>query len=501
MIKELEKLNAEYKALEAATPDEVQKPSAESPEQQEISTSIASLSVLLVELEARRKALSGKLSTAKERAERLKHLTSKLTDLRDYVQSEKESVAELCNELDVNVEEVIKFSFDASSLSQLDSSIKAEISVLAADSKLHFTGEKGFGKASDYDSIPDTDAATAAVKQKISISREQLSAPGKRYQTYRHKIAELEKQKASLLGDSEQPAPKTIRHTENQIIYIEKELESEIVDLEEERKTVSKSIFATKEIVLSFYTELKQSVEEKLGIFRDDNFHVSLEASFVLANNFPDHFFEFISKSVRGPFQGDGEKALREMISEVDWGDFRSVYSFCETVLKKIEERDLDKQIKQNKTSKEFCDFMFSLDFIETMHELRLGDKNLTQLSPGEKGLLLLVFYLHLDMENTSLIIDQAEDNLDNDSIYSVLARCIRSAKKNRQVILVTHNPNLAVGSDAEQIIYVKLEKHKNYKFSYECGSIEDDRTNANIVRVLEGTKPAFVQRRLRYQF
>ena len=129
-----------------------------------------------------------------------------------------------------------------------------------------------------------------------------------------------------------------------------------------------------------------------------------------------------------------------------------------------------------------------------------MGGKNLNQLSPGEKGLLLLVFYLHLDKEKTPLIIDQPEDNLDNDSIFSVLATCIRQAKKARQVILVTHNPNLAVGADAEQILYVSLDKAAGYKFAYDSGSIENPRVNDIIVKILEGSKPAFVQRRLKYQ-
>ncbi|CUK00988.1 putative bacteriocin export ABC transporter, lactococcin 972 group [Shimia thalassica] len=498
--RELEKLKTEFKALEASTPAEVQKPSEESPKQQAISREIEAFSALLVELEARRKELTGQLANAKERSEKLKRVTIKLTELRVYVQSEKESIVALCKELGLNADEIITLSFDTSSLIQLNSSIKGEIAALSVDSKLQFPEDQGFGKASDYDSIPDVNSVMEALKQKISSFREQLSAPGKRYQSYLHKIAELEKQKTTLLGDEEQPAPKTIRHTKNQIAYIEEELETEISALETERKAISKSIFRAKELVLSFYTELKQSVEDKLSIFKEDNFHVSLEASFVLTSNFSDLFFEYISKAVRGPFQADGEKALREFVSEVDWGDFESVYSFCETVLQKVEEHDVAKQIRQNKTGKEFCDFLFSLDFIETMYELRLGNKNLTQLSPGEKGLLLLVFYLHLDMENTPLIIDQAEDNLDNDSIFSVLAKCIRTAKKNRQVVLVTHNPNLAVGADAEQIIYVQLQKHKNYKFSYESGAIEEPRTNANVVKVLEGTKPAFVQRRLKYQ-
>ena len=64
--------------------------------------------------------------------------------------------------------------------------------------------------------------------------------------------------------------------------------------------------------------------------------------------------------------------------------------------------------------------------------------------------MLLLIFYLQLDRKSTPLVIDQPEDNLDNDSIFKVLAPCIREAKKRRQVIMVTHNPNLAVGADAE---------------------------------------------------
>ena len=498
--KELGKLQAEFKALEASTPDEVPQPSAESPEQEANSREIETLNALLVDLEAHKRGLTGQLANAKERSEKLKRLVSKLSELRLHIKSEKVSITELCIDLGLNAEDIISVSFDNSTLITLNSTIKDEIIALTKDSELQFNIEKGFGKVSDYVSIPDTEAAIEALGKEILSLRAKLSAPGKRYQSYLHKLAEIEKQKNALLGDEDQPNSKTIRHIQKQISYIEQELETEIAALTEQRKLISKDIFEAKKLVLSFYIELKKSVEQKLSIFKEDKFNVGIEASFVISSEFSNRFFEFISKTGKGPFQGDGEKALREYMSEVDWGDFESVYTFCAAVLKSIEEHDFSKQLKQSKSSKEFCNFLFSFDFIETMYELRLGDKNLSQLSPGEKGLLLLVFYLHLDMENTPLIIDQAEDNLDNDSIFSVLAKCIRSAKKNRQVILVTHNPNLAIGADAEQIIYVKLEKHRNYKFTYECGAIEEARTNANVVTVLEGSKPAFVQRRLKYQ-
>lgn len=497
---ELEKLLAEYKALEASAPKVVEKPSVESEEQQVISRRIETLNVFLSELESQKREIISKLSNAKERSEKNRRLVSKLAELRLHIEAEAGKASELCQELGLNVDEIIQVKFNNLSLTELGKKLEGEITALTKNSELQFIQDGSYGKVSDYNSIPDVNAVIEAVTQAITLLREKLSAPGKRHQSYIHKIAELEKQKSSLLGDKEQPAPKTIRYTKKQISHIENELEAEIVALEKQRKEVSESIFNSKKLVLSFYAELKQSVEKKLDVFKEDNFHVSIEASFVLASKFSDWFFEFVSKGVKGPFQGDGEKALRERVSDVDWGDFDSVFAFCSMVLRDIEKNEFAKQIKQNKTSREFCDFLFSLDFIETMYELRLGNKNLTQLSPGEKGLLLLVFYLHLDMENTPLVIDQAEDNLDNDSIFSVLAKCIRSAKKNRQVILVTHNPNLAVGADAEQIIYVRLEKHKNYKFSYESGAIEDAGTNANVVKVLEGTKPAFVQRRLKYQ-
>lgn len=200
-----------------------------------------------------------------------------------------------------------------------------------------------------------------------------------------------------------------------------------------------------------------------------------------------------------GPFRGveEGANQLRQRLSAVDWNSMQSVLPFINQIIASMKPTDIKKQAKD---VKKLYDFLYSLEYFEARYELRLGGKNLNQLSPGEKGLLLLVFYLHLDMDSTPLIIDQPEDNLDNDSIFAVLARCIREAKKTRQVILVTHNPNLAVGADAEQIVYVRLDKVNGYHFSYESGAIEHPSTNGHIVKILEGSRPAFVQRRLKYQ-
>jgi predicted ATPase len=104
-----------------------------------------------------------------------------------------------------------------------------------------------------------------------------------------------------------------------------------------------------------------------------------------------------------------------------------------------------------------------------------------------------------IGMENIPLIIDQPEDNLDNQSIFMMLREFIKQAKKKRQIIIVTHNPNLAVGADAEQIIHVKIDKRNNNRFTYNAGAIEDPVINKFIVNILEGTMPAFDKRKLKY--
>jgi len=64
---------------------------------------------------------------------------------------------------------------------------------------------------------------------------------------------------------------------------------------------------------------------------------------------------------------------------------------------------------------------------------------------------------------------------------------------------LTVSNPNLAIVGDAEQIIFVKIDKKEKNTFSYESGSIENPRINKYASNILEGTLKAFDIRRLKY--
>ena len=160
------------------------------------------------------------------------------------------------------------------------------------------------------------------------------------------------------------------------------------------------------------------------------------------------------------------------------------------------EDWDTLNQVIKNKEN--LYSFLFGLDYINIEYMLTLNGTVLNKLSPGERGLVLLIFYLVLDKKSIPIIIDQPEDNLDNQSIYTKLVPCILEAKKRRQVILVTHNPNIAVACDSEQVIVAEIDKKIN-SIKYISGSIEDKEINRKIVEILEGTFPAFNLRECKY--
>ena len=489
----------ELKALEAARPGEVAKPEGETEEQKELSKKIATATETLEKLRKKERETVELLSHSKTSFQKLTTLEERMVALDTHIKKEKEELREDCAELSVDIDTVVTHNIDRSSITEKTKEVQAEIEGLEKNNNI------ADGDGTDFEglsSIPDLRRARELVGQKIKELQEKLSAPNRRYQKYLTAVREYESQKSKLLGDEKDPQPDTVNFLERALSYIDTKLKGQIAQTLQQRKGLSEKIFESKKSVLNFYEELKSSVENKLNDVSAEDFTVTIEASFVAKHSFDAEFLHFVNQRVLGPFKGteDGKKALNSMLSAVDWNDIESVHDFAVLVINEMNNGDGIEIEKQVSSIKRFYNFLFSFDYIETKYELQLGGKNLSELSPGEKGLLLLVFYLQLDKEKTPLIIDQPEDNLDNDSIFAVLAKCIRQAKKSRQVILVTHNPNLAVGADAEQILYVELEKHNNYKFNYESGAIENPRINDKIVQVLEGSKPAFVQRRLVYQ-
>jgi predicted ATPase len=368
------------------------------------------------------------------------------------------------------------------------------------DRRLEFSEDTDF---SVLEALPELRRAHAYAGQSIEGLKEKLGTPQRQYQNYLERLTTWQKRRDEIAGAETEAKPDSLRGIEAQLRYLDEDLGPLLSGKRDVRRAIVSEIFDAKRKVLRFYVDLKRSVETRLATVRAEGVWIEIDASFVVDIDFRRKFLELVNRRRRGVFRDaqDADAELASSIAETNWNDVRDVQAFADGLLDKMRIHDgAPMNISdQAHNVKELYDFLFSLDYIDARYELRLSGKNLNELSPGEKGLLLLVFYLQLDRKNTPLVIDQPEDNLDNDSIFQVLAKCIREAKKTRQVVLVTHNPNLAVGADAEQVIYVKLDKTQNYQFSWETGAIENPEINRRIVDILEGSQPAFVKRRLKY--
>jgi predicted ATPase len=140
-------------------------------------------------------------------------------------------------------------------------------------------------------------------------------------------------------------------------------------------------------------------------------------------------------------------------------------------------------------------------------------------MSPGKKSLVLLKLLIELDNSKCPILLDQPEDDLDNRSIYNDLVKFIKTKKKERQIIIVTHNANLVVGADAECVIVANQDggdnsNNREYKFEYVQGALENTFLNEiskyileqrgiqeHVCDILEGGKIAFEQRKKKYNF
>lgn len=164
-------------------------------------------------------------------------------------------------------------------------------------------------------------------------------------------------------------------------------------------------------------------------------------------------------------------------------------------------------QLRGNRTPKEFADWFFSLEDYVVMYSIKFDGKDLQLLSPGEKGIVLLLLYLEAENEdNRPLIIDQPDDNLDNVSVYPSLVEYFRERKKTRQIIIITHNPNLVVNTDTEQVFVASFDGTRSPKLVYRSGALENTKPDGPVVgireevcKILEGGSVAFQLREQRY--
>lgn len=435
-----------------------------------------------------------------------------LIDLRDLKELKKEIEFKIEEIKSFKVERKLisdKYGLDFNILLKVTSNLESlKILISRKESELLTTKEFLGEETSNVPNFISLRKQLENLNLKLGKEQEKLDTTLREYQLYLNEKKEWEEKK-NKIGGSEF-TPDTILYFKKELEYLDNSLIDEIQKNKETRTEISEKIFDKKHEVIKVYKDVKQKLD---AIITDNTdllgyYKINIEARLSFNNNFRDTFFRNIIQNQVGTFYSKegGYVQFDKLIKDIDFDDKESVKQFLSNIIEAIfedkrenysnEKRFLEGQVKE---PLELYNNLFSLSFLDYNYQLMQGRKTLQQLSPGERGALLLIFYLLLDKDNKPLIIDQPEDNLDNHSVANILVPFIRKAKTNRQIILVTHNPNLAVVSDAEQVIFVNIDKENDYTFEYQSGSIENRSINERIVQVLEGAMPAFNKRKQKY--
>jgi ABC-type lipoprotein export system ATPase subunit len=496
----LEAKKRELAALDSAKPSQVEDPTASEAAKQEAAEASGKLS----ELEAKLKVLAAEEQAARQRkADALKlaaQLTRILQAVKNHQKAHDQFVADLSAMLvdakvEVSAADLVHLSVDVSGIqTRLDFATSESV---ASDKILEDPGQGGFLHRRSV-----LDEAVKELKSKLG-EKQRL------FLLYREQIAQWEKAKADITGDAERPNSLLGLAEEIAHLHALPERRTQLRAIRRDRiRSLHRQIGKMAAEYRSLYEPVQRFVESAASM------EVPLPLAFdvrVVEERFQDEFLSRINRQTKGSFSGieESELLVRRMLKETDFTSEEAVVSFVEriddmlhfdrrTVSVSAVELSVPDQLRKGQTAEDLYTFLASLPYLRPQYSLTYDKQEISQLSPGERGLLLLVFYLLVDKDDIPLLIDQPEENLDNQTIFKVLVQCIRTAKARRQVIMVTHNPNLAVVCDAEQIIYASCDK-AGKRFTYISGAIESAPIKERVIEILEGTQPAFDNRKRKY--
>lgn len=205
-----------------------------------------------------------------------------------------------------------------------------------------------------------------------------------------------------------------------------------------------------------------------------------------------------------GPLQGRGSlKNLidGELVKPWSTGDKDQIQNAMRKIVESF--KGVQSYLLPTTNLEMFAEWLFSTEHIQVKYCLKYEGISIEKLSPGNKGIVLLILFLALDrQDDRPLLIDQPEENLDPESIYKVLTGFFRDARKRRQIIMITHNPNLVVNTDSDLVLVAQAQRTSVEElpmFTYQAGGIEDPIIRGKICAILEGGEKAFKQRERRY--
>lgn len=316
------------------------------------------------------------------------------------------------------------------------------------------------------------------------------------------KVSPLYAKGLEYLKENEAYANKT------QLLKDEENKLRQIISLEKEKETLHKNYddLFNKIIFLNnkYYEEIKKiadCIKQKEG-------NVEISAKFVLES---EKIFSTLEKSINKTF-GEGKK-----IKEFKGKKHDEVIALFKNILFNIDNGTV--KLTKDTSLQALLTTLLAMNYYSITYKVKYENDDLETMSEGKKAFVILKLLLDFDDSVWPILIDQPEDDLDNRAIYTDLVSYLRDKKTKRQIILVTHNPNIVVGADSELVIVANKHGSKNenpdkIKFCYYGDTLESSFTDTeektvlykqgikeHICEILEGGDAAFKLRERKYGY
>ena len=290
------------------------------------------------------------------------------------------------------------------------------------------------------------------------------------------------------------------------------ELKVNLIDLKSEEIRLQRELIRVN-LITEKYAELfnvYQHIKEKNDEYRNISSSIELfsEVSFNI-ESFKRDFSDFITKNktLETIFNGNGFSGNNFSFNEDNHISY--INYICNSLLENSEI-----SYNQSKKTEEIFPSLFK-NYFDISYDLIQDGDRLGHMSPGKKGIILFQLFLHMSSSKNPILIDQPEDNLDNRTVYQELNDFIKEKKIERQIIIVSHNSNLVVSTDSENIIVAHQNSltSQRPKFEYVNGPLENTFIDNNpekhilkkqgirehVCEILEGGVEAFKKREEKY--
>ncbi|WP_281980700.1 TrlF family AAA-like ATPase [Tenacibaculum mesophilum] len=291
-------------------------------------------------------------------------------------------------------------------------------------------------------------------------------------------------------------------------------LNKNILEKKNSLKTLKEDIFTLYESTYNEYLKVILELKERTQQLERDGLKINGISQF----NFKKFRKKMLDISDGRQASYNNYNILNQSKKSTDNTVFRDIKKEIETIFSDLmsNKYSILSRIDKKHAIKLLLDDYF-FDFWKIIYK----NDRLGEMSTGKASFVILMLIIGLSKSKSPILIDQPEDNLDNRSITSDLVYYLKNKKLERQIIIVTHNANIVVNSDSENVIVAnqkgqnETKSSSDFKFDYINGAIEDTfeknesetdllksmGIREHIADIVEGGKTAFISREKKYRF